>query len=81
MKLLQQILNESGADLGNSFTVIPFFGGYFKSVKKIMDYTPQKIVLTVAKKRLTVVGEKLTVEKYFQQDLFIKGDIAGVTLE
>lgn len=81
MKLLQQILREAGADLDRAFTVVPAFGGYFKSVKRVDEYTPEKIVLTVAKKRLTVRGEKLLIDKYFQQDLLIRGEISGVELE
>ena len=37
MKLLEQILSEMGADTLKSFTVIPRFGGYFRSVKSIND--------------------------------------------
>lgn len=81
MKLLQQILREAGADLDRAFTVVPSFGGYFKSVKRVEEYTPEKIVLSVAKKRLTVRGEKLLIDKYFQQDLLIRGEISGVELE
>ncbi|MDE7380174.1 MAG: YabP/YqfC family sporulation protein [Clostridia bacterium] len=81
MKLLQQILAEAGADLDRSFTVVPQFGGYFKSVKRVDEYTPERIVLSVAKMRLTVVGEKLIIDKYFQQDLFVRGSITGVTFE
>lgn len=81
MKLLQQILREAGADLDKSFTVVPAFGGYFKSVKRVEDYSPEKIVLSVNKRRLTVSGEKLIIDKYFQQDLLIRGDISGVNFE
>lgn len=81
MKLLQQILREAGADLDKSFTVVPAFGGYFKSVKRVEDYSPEKIVLSVNKRRLTVSGEKLIIDKYLQQDLLIRGDISGVNFE
>lgn len=81
MKLLQQILREAGADLDKSFTVVPAFGGYFKSVKRVEDYSPERIVLSVNKRRLTVLGEKLIIDKYFQQDLLIRGDISGVNFE
>ncbi len=81
MNLIQQILREAGADLDRSFTIVPAFGGYFKSVKRVEDYSPQRIVLTVAKMRLTVTGEKLIIDKYFQQDLLVRGSITGVTVE
>lgn len=81
MKLLQQILMDAGAETDSAFTVVPAFGGYFKSVKRVDEYTPEKIILFAAKKRLTVVGEKLAIDKYFQQDLLIRGDITGVSIE
>lgn len=81
MNLIQQILREAGADPDRSFTIVPEFGGYFKSVKRVEDYSPQRIVLTVAKMRLTVTGEKLIIDKYFQQDLLVRGSITGVTVE
>lgn len=81
MKLLQQILTEAGASLDKAFTIVPAFGGYFKSVKRVDEYSPEKIVLTVAKRKLTVTGEKLVIDKYFQQDLLIRGEISGVDLE
>lgn len=81
MKLLQQILREAGADLDKSFTVVPAFGGYFKSVKRVENYSPERIVLSVNKRRLTILGEKLIIDKYFQQDLLIRGDISGVNFE
>ena len=81
MKLLQQILLDAGADTNRAFTVVPQFGGYFKSVKRVDEYTPEKIVLTIAKQRVTVAGKNLTIDKYFQQDLLIRGAITGVELE
>lgn len=81
MKLLQQILTEAGANPDKAFTVVPAFGGYFKSVKRVDEYTPEKIVLTVAKRKLTVKGDKLVIDKYYQQDLLIRGEISGVELE
>lgn len=81
MKLLQQILLDAGADTNRAFTVVPQFGGYFKSVKRVDEYTPEKIVLTIAKQRVTVTGKALTIDKYFQQDLLIRGDVTGVNIE
>ena len=81
MELLQQILREAGGDVDRSFTVIPDFGGYFKSVKRVEDFSEERITLIIGKLRLKVTGEKLTVDKYFQQDLFIRGKITGVSFE
>ena len=81
MKLLQQILNELGADTAKSLTVIPRFGGYFQSVKGINEFSSTRIVLQIPKGRITVEGEGLKVGEYFEGDIFIKGEIVGVKIE
>lgn len=81
MKLLEQILNELGADTLKSFTVIPTFGGYFQSVRSIAEYSPQKILLVLKKTVVTIEGEKLEIGKYFEQDIFIKGNIKVINVD
>lgn len=81
MKLLEQILSELGADTLKSFSVVPSFGGYFRSVRAVSEYTPSRIVLTLKKNVLTVEGENLALDRYFEQDLFIKGSITGVRID
>ena len=81
MKLLEQILAELGADNLKSFSVVPEFGGYFRSVKGVVEYSSEKVVLALKKNRITIEGENLTLGKYFEEDLFIKGNIAGVKID
>ena len=81
MKLLDQILSELGADTLKSFSIIPDFGGYFRSVKGVAEYSSEKVVLTLKKNKITVLGENLTLGKYFEEDLLIKGKIAGVQID
>ena len=81
MKLLEQILSELGADTLKSFSIIPDFGGYFRSVKGVAEYSSEKIVLSLKKSRITVIGENLTLGKYFEEDLLIKGKISGVQID
>lgn len=81
MKLLQQILTEAGADDARAFTIVPGFGGYFKCVKSICEYSPEKIIVLVGKSRLELEGKCLAVGKYFQGDLFVSGSIEGVRIE
>ena len=81
MKLLEQILSELGADTLKSFSIIPDFGGYFRSVKGVAEYSAEKVVLALKKNRITVVGENLTLGKYFEEDLLIKGKISGVEID
>lgn len=81
MKILQQLLKESGADICGAMTIVPAYGGYFSAVKRVEEYTPQKIVLSAYKHRVIIVGENLVIDKYFMQDFSVKGNIAGVSVE
>lgn len=81
MKLLQQILTEAGANDARAFTIVPDFGGYFKCVKAICEYSPEKLILQVGKSCLHIDGKGLAVGKYFQGDLFVSGCIEGVRIE
>lgn len=81
MKLLEQILSELGADTLKSFSIVPDFGGYFRSVKGVVEYSSERIVLALKKNKITVVGESLTLGKYFEEDLLIKGKISGVEID
>jgi hypothetical protein len=81
MKLLEQILNEMGADESKAYTIIPHYGAYLKSVKCITLYSTEKITVQIGKNYLNLVGENLTVGKYFQQDLLILGEVRGTQFE
>ena len=81
MKLLEQILCELGADTLKSFSIVPDFGGYFRSVKGVAEYSSEKIVLALKKNKITVIGDGLALGKYFEEDLLIKGKISGVEID
>lgn len=81
MKLLEQILCELGADTLKSFSIVPEFGGYFRSIKGVAEYSSERVVLVLKKNKITVVGEGLTLGKYFEEDLLIKGKIVGVQID
>ena len=81
MKLLEQILSELGADTLKSFSVVPNFGGYFRSIKGVAEYTPEKVVLALRKNKITVEGENLLLVKYFEEDLLIRGNIREVKID
>ncbi len=81
MKLLMQLLREAGADTDKAFTIVPLFGGYFKAVKRVEEYSPDRLALCIADGRLTVTGKALKIDKYSEQDLVLRGEIRGVSLE
>jgi len=81
MKLLEQLINELGGDETQSFTVIPAFGGYFKSIKSVCEFSPERIVLRQKRRSIVIVGNGLEVGKYFEGDVFVKGGIKSVEIE
>ena len=81
MKLLEQIMEELGGDTLKSFSVVPSFGGYFRSIKSVAEYSSEKIVLLQRKTSIVLEGEKLEVGKYFEEDIFIRGNIKVITVE
>ena len=80
MEFLQEILSAAGADTLSAFTVVPGFGGYFKGVNGVTEFSPGKIVLAVGDIRVSVEGENLTVGRYFMGDMFISGVISSVCI-
>lgn len=78
MRLIEQILDEFGADGLKSVTLV--FGQccYLKSVKSVLCFSPNQIVLSVGKSSVCVEGEELTVGEYFEGDLLIKGNVRSV---
>lgn len=81
MKLLEQILNELGADEMKSITLVPGSCCYLKSVRTITDFSDAKIVLQCGKNRVTVEGEGLTVGKFFEGDLLVEGGVKAVKVD
>ena len=81
MKLLEQILNEMGADTLKSITLIPNSCCYLKSVKYVVDFSPERIVLAVGKKRVTLEGENMLLGEFFEGDLLVKGDIRVIKID
>lgn len=74
-------MGELGADTLKSFIIVPSFGGYFRSIKSVKEYSPEKIVLSQKRRDLTIQGEKLEVGKYFEEDILIKGDIKVISVD
>lgn len=70
-----------GADSLKSVTLIPQFGGYFKSVKSVLEYSEERVVLSQRKLKIVIEGEKLQLAKYFEADVLLTGDIKAVRFE
>ena len=81
MKLVEQIINELGAEGGNSFTFCSGRLAYFKGVKAVEELSSEKVVLVCGRFIVTVDGENLSVGEYFQGDMIINGNIRAVSTE
>lgn len=55
-------------------------GGYFEGVKGVREYTPERIVLDFKKRALEIEGMRLTVAKYCDGDLELKGTITSLRI-
>lgn len=80
MSLVHQLLRDMGVDEGDSFTVALGRGVYFQGVKRLIECSGDKFVLEVGKNTISVSGENLRVQKYFQRDLFLSGCVSGVEI-
>ena len=61
-----------------SYTVTDGGSGYFRNVKRLLEFSPVKIVLAGRKGGVAVEGEDLSLGKYCAGDLVICGEIACV---
>ena len=55
-------------------------GGYFQGVKGLTKFTQEKILLATRKGEICVTGENLSVKKYADGDVYIRGKIYALTL-
>lgn len=81
MKLLEQILNEMGADTLKSITLVPGMCCHLKSVRAVVEFSAQKIELKVGKMRVTLEGNDMQIGEYFEGDILVKGDIRGIKID
>lgn len=83
MGLLSEIIKalKEKAGTGTQYTVLEGQGGYFMNVKKILEFSPERIVVKGANGRYSIEGKELFIRKYFEGDLSIKGNIRKVARE
>ena len=78
MRLYDEIfknVNVSELFEGARCDFFPLGGGYFQGVKSIGEFSPNRIVLVFKRANVEVLGENLTVAKYFEGDLRLTGKI------
>ena len=81
MGLLSEIKKNFSAE-GSAFrvqyTVVDGGGGYFQNVKRLLEFSPETLVLKGGKGSIRIEGENLSLGKYFQGDLVVHGLIKKV---
>ena len=87
MRLWQEIFSQLGDGEGMegvislSYTVWEGKGGYFQNIKSLVSFSPQQIVFALRRGTLLVLGEGLSVAKYCENDVIIRGNILSVARE
>ena len=83
MKLAEEIFKILGGEdpARISYTVTDGGGGYFRNVKRLLEFSACRLVLKGRKGSLSVEGENLSIGKYFAGDLEVRGKITGIWRE
>lgn len=63
------------------YTVIDGRGGYFQNVRRILEFSEERIVLQGKKGSVAIEGSGLSLGKYFGGDAMVVGDIAKISRE
>ena len=75
MKLISKIISELGGDEAHAITLCP------KELAYVCELTEEKIVLMCGKNCITVEGENLSADEYFQGDFIVRGVVSRVSVE
>ena len=83
MRLISEIFKAVSAEAGArvEYTVVDGQGGYFQNVKRIVEFSPNQIVLRGKKDLLKVGGTELKIGKYYAGDVYVRGNIERVERE
>ena len=75
MRLYDELFKNADGVGGARCVIVPLGGGYFEGVKAVGELSPTRILLYFQNTEILVLGERLTVEKYCDGDLQIRGNI------
>lgn len=81
MRLFQEIAKffpAGGEAFRIQYTVLDGQGGYFRNVKSIGEFSPERILLRGKRGGVVVEGEALSLGKYFGEDAAVVGKIRRV---
>ena len=60
------------------YTVQDGRGGYFQNVRRLLEFSEQKIILAGKKDKVIIEGESLSLGKCYMGDVQIRGNILKV---
>lgn len=63
------------------YTVIDGRGGYFQNVRRLLEFSEEKVVLAGKKGRVSVEGSALSLGRCSEGDVTVLGNIARVSRE
>ncbi len=84
MRLKEEIfklLGGEGEALRVQYTVVDGRGGYFQNVKRVKEFSAERIVFLGKHGGVRVEGKDLALGKYYAGDAAVLGDIRSVTRE
>ena len=81
MRLYDEIFKGVDGVALSRCVIVPRGGGYFEGVQAVGDFSPDRIVLYFVKEWAEIVGEGLSIAKYFEGDLQVSGKIYSVRID
>ncbi len=78
MRLYDEIFKNADGNAFSRCIIVPKGGGYFEGVKRVDDFSLERIVLRFAKDSVAVEGKELSIKKYCDGDLQLSGEIYGL---
>jgi len=83
MRLFSEIAKQLSAEGFETarilYTVADGRGGYFQNVKRVLEFTPERIVLQGKRGAVRIEGKSLSLGKYFGGDATVLGEISCVS--
>lgn len=79
---IRDVLAADGLDIARvHYTVIDGRGGYFQNVRRLVEFSSERVVLAGRKGRVYVEGEGLRLGRCGEGDVTVLGDIVRVGRE
>ena len=80
MRIYEQLFKSVDGAATARCTLVPRGEGYFEGVKSVGDFSAERIVLYFACESVEIVGENLSISKYYEEDLHLTGRIFSVAV-